>query len=536
MPPGVIAVGECRMLHAASPSYSARFSRLSRLQRVLLWAGGGLVGGLLGLFLLIQQAIEREHANFETGARIAHRLLSQRAVQHEAVLTTLSLMQPALNPRLPAVYPQILQLMHRVDGQPWPGPPALQNAFLAAEKEKGGPRPALADLTAGRFWIMSSSGSGAAYALELSLQLMVPWDEWPFGQGASGGDGNGGNGGDADRLAIIHAWLEYGGAKWTIQEAGIGRNSAGELRRFTFRKQLASQSQPFDLVVERSYRISDLSWPWLALWTAVWTLALTGLAHVLRQRRARQRAEELLRLGQVSRLNALGELAAGLAHELNQPLTAVLAGTQAATRMLADDPPELAAARNAMTQTVSQARRAAEVVARLRRVIERPNSGERKAIDLAGAAGNVLHLLEPECARRGVAVQLIAGDIVLAQADPVALDQILHNLIGNALNALDGIPQPQLTLRVSHPPGSNMVSFSVRDNGCGVPPELANRLFEPFVSGRPGGLGLGLSLCETLAEEMGGRVRYRPASPGTEFILELPSAQPPTETGKGTLP
>ena len=112
----------------------------------------------------------------------------------------------------------------------------------------------------------------------------------------------------------------------------------------------------------------------MALWALVVAAVLTVLRHGLRQRAARSRAEELLRLGQVARLNTLGELAAGMAHELNQPLTAVLANTQAARRLLDDDPPELATARSAMAQAVEQARRAADVVGRLRRVVERPDA------------------------------------------------------------------------------------------------------------------------------------------------------------------
>ena len=127
------------------------------------------------------------------------------------------------------------------------------------------------------------------------------------------------------------------------------------------------------------------------------------LRHGLRQRAARSRAEELLRLGQVARLNTLGELAAGMAHELNQPLTAVMANTQAARRLLDDDPPELDTARQAMAQAVEQARRAADVVGRLRRVVERPDlAGQTQAVNLAEAVRRALYLLEPECQRRGV--------------------------------------------------------------------------------------------------------------------------------------
>src|SRR5262245_18736392 len=111
-----------------------------------------------------------------------------------------------------------------------------------------------------------------------------------------------------------------------------------------------------------------------------------------RQRIERRSAEDLLRLGQVARLNALGELAAGMAHELNQPLTAVLANTQAARRLLDEDPPELATARTAMKQAAEQARRAAEVVGRLRRVIERPDrKADTRPVALQDVLRGALH-------------------------------------------------------------------------------------------------------------------------------------------------
>ena len=493
---------------------------LPRPQRHFLWGALWLAGFLAGVMVLVAQSIEWSRNAFETDARIAHRLLSQRAVQHEAVLATLSLMQPSVDERLPAVYPQFLQMLRRGANQVWPGPQSLAAALSSAERIRGKPQLALADLAAGRFWIVMPAADGveplgSAYALEISLPLMVPWAEWPFGDSP-----------DALPAKDTRAWLEHGSARWVIH-AGAGQ---GEIRRFVFRKHLAAESQPFDLVAEHSYRVADLPWPAMLLWLLIWSVVLAGLAMALRQIQARRRAEELLRLGQVSRLNALGELAAGLAHELNQPLTAVLANTQAAIRLLGDEPPEPDAVRKAMDATVTQARRAADVVIRLRRVIERPNSGERAALDLADVARGVLQLLEPECRRRGVASRVQVHEAVMVLGDPVATEQIIYNLLVNALAALDNVTDRGRTLLLTVSTGDrpSTVRLSVRDNGPGLAAELVGRLFEPFVSGRRGGLGLGLSLCQTLAEEMGGNLSYQPMTPGAEFSLELPAAPPST--------
>jgi C4-dicarboxylate-specific signal transduction histidine kinase len=237
----------------------------------------------------------------------------------------------------------------------------------------------------------------------------------------------------------------------------------------------------------------------------------------------------------VARLNALGELAAGMAHELNQPLTAVLANTQAAQRLLAEEPPELATARSAMKQAAEQARRAADVVGRLRRVIERPDrQAGMRPVALQEALRSALHLLAPELARRSVApaVEDAAPSSVVVLADPVALEQIVHNLLMNALQALDEVPPGQRRLRLTIGSEADRGVLGVIDNGAGLSAEALPRVFEPFFSTREGGLGLGLSLSETLASGMGGSLEVAHAEPrGARFTLRLPLAKPDGREG-----
>jgi C4-dicarboxylate-specific signal transduction histidine kinase len=225
-------------------------------------------------------------------------------------------------------------------------------------------------------------------------------------------------------------------------------------------------------------------------------------------------------------LNTLGELAGGLAHELNQPLTAVIAATQAARRLLDDDPPALPDAREAMTQVSAQARRAADVVTRLRRLIETPDThAPRQPLDLGAAMRNVLQLLEPELRRHGVEASL-QGSAPAVLGDAVALEQILHNLVGNALRALEEMPagERRLILEAREENGRGVVS--VRDSGPGMAPDVLPHVFEPFFTTRRGGLGLGLNLCETLAHAMDGTLTAANATPrGAEFKLTLPLAR-----------
>ena len=265
-------------------------------------------------------------------------------------------------------------------------------------------------------------------------------------------------------------------------------------------------------------------------WSLLVAVIVMGGVALRRQRAEKLRAEELLRLGQVGRLNTLGELAAGMAHELNQPLTAVLANTQAASRLLDEDPPELAIARKAMAQAAEQARRASNVVDRLRRAVERPAMAvQRVSVRLEEAVNNALYLLEPEFSRHAVLPKVsLPPASPHVQADPVALEQVIHNLLTNALQALDKVPaaERQLTLQLGTDGDSGFLQ--VIDTGPGIAPDVLQRIFEPFFSTRDGGLGLGLSLCETLASSMDGTLVASHHTPrGAVFCLSLPLTNKP---------
>ena len=240
-------------------------------------------------------------------------------VQHDAIMATLVLLQPATAvgetsatsplPRWTSVYPKILTVLQRTDESDWPS--TLTPAFAAAEatsQRTGHPEMAGLQLTAGRYYLVLAR-SPASYALHIDLRTTVPADEWPMDVATS----------------PVRVTLERDGEAFVVQP---GRLAATDWSRvFDFHKLLAAPSQPLDVVALRSVGLRELPW-WGMLSWCVLTAALWAAGRALqRQRVARQRAEELLRLGQVARLNTLGELAAGMAHELNQPLTALLSST-----------------------------------------------------------------------------------------------------------------------------------------------------------------------------------------------------------------
>jgi signal transduction histidine kinase len=481
------------------------------LPSVLPWMLA-VAAALLGAWGLARHELTQLRDAFDTDARIVHRLLSQRVVQHDAVLATLALLQPPGSTdtdrpelRLPSVYPQILRAQRRSPQGAWPSV-----EWQAAETEARRLRRAtLAGLTLpqGRYELITAAGD-AAYALQIDLQQTVPWDEWPMQPATS----------------PVRVVLEHAGQTYVVQ-AGA-RPQAGWM--FDFKKTLASPSQPFQVVAQRYVGWSELPWVGMGAWGVLVVATLQAWQAWLRQSTERRRAEDLLRLGQVARLNTLGELAAGLAHELNQPLTAVLANTQAAARLLQEDPTELPLARQAMDQAAQQARRAAEVVGRLRRVIEQPNAQDAVVpLGLESSVRSALHLLEPEFARRRATVSVQAAQAPQVLADPVALEQIVHNLLVNALHALEQTPENARHVALHLGTANRMGWLRIHDSGPGIAADAMPHLFQPFFSTRPGGLGLGLSLCDTLATGMGGSLTARNADTGgAEFTLQLPLAAP----------
>lgn len=480
----------------------------------------GLAGLLAGALAIVRIDILQRREQFLAEAQIAYRLLSQRAAQHDAILDTLVLLsaprpaeagRPPQNDdpsrpdqRLAALYPQMLNVLRRDEGGPWPDA-ALQRAEGRSRTTRR-PEMARVDAQAGRF-VLLQAGPGLAFALVIDVRRMIPWQEWPIEQGGP-----------------VRVMLARGEDVIVVQPGqDPSEQPAGLTQGFTFAKPLASASQPFELRLHRA--TGPAQWPWALLlaWVVLVSAAAAGTAAWWNARRARGRAEQLLRLAQGARLNAMGELAAGIAHELNQPLTAVMAHAQAARRLLDDDAPRLDMVQAAMDRVAEQARRAADVLGRLRRRMEMPHGrAPTQSVQLADTARQVLHLIDPEIRQRGVQAT-IEGQAPPVQADPVALEQIVHNLVNNAMTALERVPQTERRLVLALSSDSTCGILTVRDSGPGIAADALPRLFEPFYSTREGGLGLGLSLSETLALAMNGTLSADNVKPrGAAFRLMLP--------------
>lgn len=487
------------------PCKNAGMLKLIKVHR--LWIVAWVVLCAAGSTLLGRLELAQLRDAFETDARIVHRLLSQRAVQHDAILATLALLQAGADnarpeQRLPALYPQILTVRRRDREAAWDEP-----RFAAADMQsRTAKRAVLADtdFAQGRYWVVLHADT--SYAMQIDMRGLVQWSEWPMQVESN----------------PARVTLEAAGQHFVLQAGATG----AKVWRFDFSKHLAAESQPFEVVAVRHVGWGELPWGWMLGWMALVTVVMAGLVAVQGQRVARRRAEELVRLGQVARLNTLGELAAGMAHEVNQPLTAMLANTQAASRLLAESPPDIDTARGAMTQAVQQAQRAAEVVARLRRSVEMPNlASQLRPLDLQAAVRNALYLLEPQLRNCGVEPLVRPAGEISVLADPVAVDQIIHNLLMNAMQALEEVPRAERKLTLTLEIAKGQGVLTVCDSGPGIAAEVLPRIFEPFFTTRSGGLGLGLSLCETLATSMHGTLSAANAPEhGAAFTLRLPLA------------
>jgi len=251
---------------------------------------------------------------------------------------------------------------------------------------------------------------------------------------------------------------------------------------------------------------------------------------VTREQEGRRSAEaetRLLRehLAHAGRVSMLGELAASLAHELNQPLTAIYMNVQAAERFLDRKRPALDEAVSALHDLGQDCRRAGEVLARLRQMFRRHQT-ERVPLAVGPLIEHVLRLLYEEAVGRGVNVVLdVPRDLPLVIGDCVQLEQVVMNLLVNAFDAVIGVDGPrEVTLRATATDG--LVALSIHDTGPGISPGDLDRVFEPFFTRKTNGMGMGLSICRTIIEAHGGRIGARNGGDrGSVFELSLPAVK-----------
>jgi PAS domain S-box-containing protein len=243
----------------------------------------------------------------------------------------------------------------------------------------------------------------------------------------------------------------------------------------------------------------------------------------------RKRAEEALRrtqseLARAARIMTMGELTASIAHEVNQPLAAIVASGNACRRWLATEPPNLARAQESLNRIVGDANRASEVIARVR-ALTKNTLPEQAEVQINDTVEGVLFFTRGELEARQITVQMeLHHDVSPVRGDKIQLQQVILNLVMNAVEAMASITDRQRVLTMkSYNASCTEVQVTVRDNGPGLDLVDSNRIFDAFFTTRADGMGMGLSISRSIIEAHGGRLWTSPASPhGSEFHFTLP--------------
>ncbi len=254
----------------------------------------------------------------------------------------------------------------------------------------------------------------------------------------------------------------------------------------------------------------------------------TGFVHDITERQEAQlRFRDLQsELAHVGRISEMGTLASSLAHELNQPLTAIASYCEGAAELLSRQPQadDLEMARDALKEAAGQAVRAGEIVRRMRDFMTHGET-ERRIESLSALMTEATALALVGSREHGIDVQVNLdpkADVVFV--DRVQIQQVLFNLVRNAMEAMLDSPTRALMITASAEQG--FVTVSVEDSGSGVSETLAPQLFQPFITSKQTGMGIGLSICRTIVEAHGGRIWFEPGTDGgTIFRFTLPLAE-----------
>lgn len=228
-------------------------------------------------------------------------------------------------------------------------------------------------------------------------------------------------------------------------------------------------------------------------------------------------------LEHVARATTMGELAASIAHEVNQPLTGIVASGGAALRWLSKATPDVIRARESLKNVMDDGRRASEIVTRIRKMF-RKEMASVEPIGMPELIGDVISLTRGELQKNKVALKLeIPDDVPAIPVDRVQMQQVFVNLILNAIEAMRETPDKDRTLTIDVASDSEVMTVGLNDSGPGVPPDRADNIFRPFETSKVNGMGMGLSICRTIVESHGGQMRLvQSGAPGCRFEFTLP--------------
>jgi signal transduction histidine kinase len=273
---------------------------------------------------------------------------------------------------------------------------------------------------------------------------------------------------------------------------------------------------------------SQYRWQLILVAAVILTEALL-IAGLLYERRRRRLAEvvsfrRMTELAHLNRVATAGELSASIAHEIRQPLAAMVAQSSAAQRWLAQRSPNLEEARAALKKIIVAGERASQIIENLRSMFRKEN-GARKPFDINAMVENVLVLTSRDTYREGIVVQASFADGPKPEApgDQTQLEQVVLNLVVNAIEAMSattGTPRILELTTARHDDGE--VLITVADTGPGVEEDVLKHMFNAFYTTKPRGMGMGLSICRSIVESHGGRLWASRRARGLIFYIVLP--------------
>ncbi len=492
-------------------------------RRGILWGWVAVLASMLAISAVTERQALLEELQTEAG--ILHRVASQRADQHDAHLTSLSALAVAGEDARQDLFLDVAATISRF----YPRIEAVDLVSLNDAAAHLTTRTVIPDEldTLIRSAALSSNGQLALDAAPdangryLLVKRSPNTDDARFGLSLQI---------DSAELLVSDSafWARPSVSQTLRLPDGTALLGDGGVSGSRFTKALGSASQPLVFEAGISPGVSDLLPPGrtftiAGIVTSLYLIATLGIRQFMRTRRAETQARlsaQEARLAHASRINALGEMASGISHELTQPLTAILSQAQAGRHIAArGDAAEL---EPVFTSIAGQAKRASAILERLRNW-SRPGSGEAGPISVNEAIRGVGLLLRADAERAGIALSADPGTrSMMVEADPVELEQVIFNLARNAMDAVSESAERRVTISARRESGTIVIEVS--DSGPGVQDAIKPRLFEPFVTGRPDGTGLGLALCQRLADRMSGEISLVEDRADTVFRLSLPEA------------
>jgi len=233
--------------------------------------------------------------------------------------------------------------------------------------------------------------------------------------------------------------------------------------------------------------------------------------------------EELAHLAHLNRVSTMGELAASLAHEIKQPISAAMTDARTCSRWLTREHPDLAEAQTAASRVVKDVARASEIIGRVRSLFKK-DSLQHEEVDINELIQEMIALLRGEASRHSISIHSdFSLDLPPIMADRVQLQQVLMNLMLNSIEAMKSMNTPgKLTIK-SQQDDSGQLLISVMDTGVGIPPEKTEQIFDAFFTSKPQGTGMGLPISRSIIVSHGGRL-WAVSNPesGTTFHFTLP--------------